>query len=99
MNEKKQYRKSPWRFLFAAIALLGGFHLIRMLWTRFLILAAGSQTLVATSEVYSVGIIGGADGPTAIFVTGPSWPAWILPCVLLAVGLFGFWRLSRCKRK
>ncbi len=37
----------------------------------------------------SVGIIGGADGPTAIFVTGPSlW--WLIPAaavVILAIVL------------
>ena len=88
-------RKNPWRLLFAAIAVLGGIQILRMLWMKFLLLSAGSQLLVTKSEVYSVGIIGGADGPTAILVAGPEWPAWVLPCALLVVGLYGFFRLRK----
>jgi len=97
MSEKKKHRKGPWRYLFAAMAAIGGFQLIRLLWTKLLLLTSGSQTTVTTSEVYSVGIIGGADGPTAILVAGPTWPIWVVPCVLLAVGIWGLWRLSKDK--
>ena len=31
----------------------------------------------------SIGIIGGADGPTAIFVTGPGPVPWILAAAVL----------------
>ncbi|MGN1345522.1 MAG: sodium ion-translocating decarboxylase subunit beta [Eubacteriales bacterium] len=31
----------------------------------------------------SIGIIGGADGPTAVFVSGSLWD-WLLPLLLLA---------------
>ena len=37
-------------------------------------------------EAYSIGIIGGADGPTAIFLTG-RFPWEILILAALAVGL------------
>ena len=51
-----------------------------------------------TSEAASVGIIGGADGPTAIFVTASAVPGlqivWLI--LLLLVGILGF---SRCKHK
>ena len=35
----------------------------------------------------SIGIIGGADGPTAIFIAGPniSWPTIALNVILIAV--------------
>ena len=98
-NKERGRRKPLWRFLFGAMAAYGGIQLIRMLWMELLLLTVGSQTLVTKSEVYSVGIIGGADGPTSILVAAPGWSVWILPCVLLTVGILGFWRLSRCKQK
>ena len=33
---------------------------------------------------HTIGIIGGADGPTAIFVTGNSLPAIVAPVILIA---------------
>lgn len=44
-------------------------------------------------EAGSVGVIGGADGPTAVFVTTQGYPVW--PTVLLLVAaIIGFllWR-------
>lgn len=42
-------------------------------------------------DASSVGIIGGADGPTAIFVTSPDWTEFLICAVivaaLLAVGI------------
>ena len=36
----------------------------------------------------SVGIIGGADGPTAVYMTGPSWKHFPLSCLApLLMGL------------
>ena len=32
-----------------------------------------SMAACGGDEAVSIGIIGGADGPTAIFVTGPDW--------------------------
>ena len=77
------------------MAACGGFQLIRLLGMKFLPLLTDIQTSVASSEVYSVGIIGGADGPTAVFVTQPVWASCVLPCILVAVGLFGFFRLRK----
>lgn len=50
-------------------------------------------------EAASTGIIGGADGPTAIFVTTPAWtrPAWM--AALLIIGIVGYLLLRRCKAK
>lgn len=39
------------------------------------------------SEASSIGIIGGADGPTAIFVSGPGWIFWVL-FALIALGAY-----------
>lgn len=35
----------------------------------------------------SIGIIGGADGPTKVFVSGPFWP-WIAGAAAIALVLF-----------
>lgn len=37
------------------------------------------------NEAASIGIIGGADGPTAIFVTGPdlSWPVIAVSAIII----------------
>jgi Na+-transporting methylmalonyl-CoA/oxaloacetate decarboxylase beta subunit len=40
-----------------------------------------------TSTAASVGIIGGADGPTAIFVTGH--PLWMIVLAVVAVVVVG----------
>lgn len=90
------YRKSPWRILFALSAVLGGAELVGSL-IAWLLYLATSDPYFAVGEAASVGIIGGADGPTAIFVTGPNWASYILPVIMLIVGILGFHRLSRCK--
>ncbi|MBR3949850.1 MAG: sodium ion-translocating decarboxylase subunit beta [Oscillospiraceae bacterium] len=102
------YRKSPWRFLFAALAAYGAWKLLPgvwvnlvylgvMLWTRFG--ETPRMAGISTTEASSVGIIGGADGPTAVFVTTPGWMHCILPVLALAVGIFGYLRLRKCRQK
>ena len=45
------------------------------------------------AEAGSVGIIGGADGPTAVFVTGSAGPgihwSWIIAAAMLILGIIG----------
>ena len=97
-DQMKEYAfvKSPWRWAFLALIAGGGIYLV--------LDGVGSIAayLLSRSLASSVGIIGGADGPTAIFVTAS--PLGILGrmlCALLVVliGTLGFRRLSRCKRK
>ena len=47
----------------------------------------------------SLGIIGGADGPTVIFVTGSVWGLLLplLALLVLGLGLFLLWRKKRKK--
>lgn len=90
------YRKSPWRWLFLALCVLSGAYLaflgaVNSFFTAFL--RPGS----------SVGIIGGADGPTAIFVTsaqrsGVDWDVVIL-LVVFVLSLVSFFLLRKCKKK
>lgn len=99
LNEQMKeyaYTKSPWRWACFAIAVLGG----------VLLVFDGITNLLAylltrsINEAGSVGIIGGADGPTAIFVTRTGGTSdafiWVL---LLVMGILGFWQLSRIKQK
>lgn len=93
LNEQmKEYtfRKSPWRWPFFALAALC---LLSLLWNVLL-----TQLLSGNN---AMGIIGGADGPTAIFVTtvtgGFPWDI-LLRAVLALLGIYGYLRLSHCRR-
>lgn len=109
LNEQMKafaYRKSPWRFLFLGLAILsGGWLVLYQLLLRFGMLLDTLKISFFPSESASVGIIGGADGPTAIFVTGTTAMGqgfdWDVPIMvlLLAVGLLGYVLLRRCRHK
>lgn len=96
-----EHRKSPWRFLFGATALVSGSWLIfygalQLYGRRFL------NNAVSFGEAATIGIIGGADGPTAIFVAGKSgFPDWdaILVAVILIGSILAWLRLCRCQKK
>ncbi len=82
-----QYRKSPWRWACLALALLS------------ILLFALQQGWIPMPIPSDVGIIGGADGPTAILVTtgdGASAQQRFIPLLLAAMGLVGFLALSKC---
>lgn len=103
LNEQMKefaYRKSPWRYVFLAAAVLSGLWLAAYRLALWLFQAIG--LMISPSEASSLGVIGGADGPTAIFITGVrsgfDWDLLIITAVL-AVGIVGFLRLRRCKPK
>lgn len=101
LNEQMKefaYRKSPWRYLFLGIAVaagvwLGGYGVMQVI--AFLLLAQ------INSDAASVGIIGGADGPTAIFLTTKAGIDWDIVIIVIALilGVVGFLRLRKCKKK
>ncbi len=96
LNEQMKdytFRKSPWRWLFLLMAglcalWLGADLLLPLLFA------------LSLGESGSVGIIGGADGPTAIFVTSAPGisPEAVIASVLLLLSLVLFFRLGRCRR-
>ena len=98
------YRKSPWRFLFGAAALLsGGWMILYVILQRFGMLLSTLQWNFSPGEAASIGIIGGADGPTSIFVTGvtstgPDWDL-ILMAAICILSILAYLRLRRCKPK
>ena len=52
------------------------------------------------AKALSIGIIGGADGPTAIFVTSPDWTKTAAALILLAAGIGGaLWLRKRGKKE
>ena len=92
-SKKKNGDKRIWRVVFAAMVLLAALQLLGFVacWLIGSVLGGISFSVPAAS----VGIIGGADGPTAIFVTGMAKPDWqlILWIVLLVVGITGLRKL------
>ena len=98
LNEQMKeyaYAKSSWRWAALAAAGISAamllFHGAQGMLVSLLNLSAGEQN--------SLGIIGGADGPTAIFVTTTWTPADMIPwLILLIMGLIGWRMLSRMKQ-
>lgn len=87
------YRRSPWRFAFLLLAVLSALWLAG--WGM-------GQAFVwsLTHQNASVGIIGGADGPTAIMVTSSGvFREGLAALILLVIGIVGFILLRRMKRK
>lgn len=89
------YRKSPWRFAFLAMACYGALEVLMGIAAKILYLSFSDPFAQASS----IGIIGGADGPTAIFVTTSVRPASFIYVILLLVGIVGYGLLCRCKKK
>ena len=95
MGKEQNGRKGPWWFVCLAAAVISGS------WLAFYgiiqLLAHG----ILEGEAASIGIIGGADGPTAVFVTtqtGFDWDVALMAAVFL-LGIGGLFILRRCKNK
>jgi len=99
-HQRKKNRKNPWRFAFGALAVFAAFKLLGYI-AAWLIGEVFGGISFPASNAASLGIIGGADGPTAVFVTAASVPVWriILMILLFAAGIRGFRRLSRCEKE
>ena len=102
LNEQMKdytYVKSPWRWVCLAI-IIGCILSLTFGGTLGVLMHVFNATLTD-----SVGIIGGADGPTAIFITtSPDYQEYIwyqagITVLILIMSVLGFWRLRRCPRK
>lgn len=91
-------RKSPWRFAALALGVLGA----------LIVLFDGVWPVALLGANASLGVIGGADGPTAIFVTsvqsaqkeiGFLSAEMLIGVLLLLAGVAGYFLLRRCPRK
>ena len=96
-NKENRGRKSPGRFAFLALALVGFWELAG----GYLMMLVLGITASFPTKASSVGVIGGADGPTAIFVTSnvQSWFHYALAILMLVVGIVGFVKLHNPKTK
>lgn len=99
LNEQMKefaWRKSKWRWAALGAAAFAGL---------MLVLHGGCGLLVSllnlsVAEQNSLGVIGGADGPTAVFVTTTWTPEDMIPWVLvLVMGLLGWRMLGRLRGK
>lgn len=91
---KEKGKKSPWRFVCWAGILYGGLELLSPLAAWLL---SYTNPIVSAGEAASIGIIGGADGPTAIFVAATGWGGHVLPVLLLVAGVLGLLWIRRSK--
>ena len=90
------YRKSPWRWVCLAVAILSGLCLAYQGLPGLLLMLFNKSYNAAAS----IGVIGGADGPTAIFVTTkPSaTPLFMIYGSFILLGLVGFLLLRKLKQ-
>ena len=98
LNEQMKdytYVKSPWHWLCFAIVVAS---VLSLAFSGTI----GLLVHLLNTSASSIGIIGGADGPTAIFVTTSQDYIWYksgITMILMIMGILGFYRLSRCPRK
>ena len=87
-------------FTFAAMAILGSLNVLSTL-AAYMIAKIWGGLSFPVSNASSIGVIGGADGPTAVFVTASMGPVWelILWIFVAAVGVFGILRIRKMKSK
>lgn len=85
------------KWICLALILAGGYELLGSVITWILSLAMTVRE-ISVGEAATIGIIGGADGPTAIFVTRPAWTGYVLPVVCLLIGIVGFLKLCKTEK-
>lgn len=81
------------RMVFSAMTILGGLNLLSFAVAWFVGNVFGGVGL-PVSEAATIGVIGGADGPTAVFITSSTGATWqfLLWVVLTAIGIYGLFR-------
>lgn len=90
------YVKSPWRWGCLALAAVSA---LAFLYKGVLNLLVAAITY---AERQNVGIIGGADGPTAIFVTQAPESAvysMLISALILVMSLVGFYSLGHMRKR
>ena len=90
------YTKSPWRWACLGLAVFSGLCLAYRGLPGLLLMLFNKANNAAT-----IGVIGGADGPTAIFVTSKTapFPSTGMYVLLLAMGIVGFLALRKIEKK
>lgn len=93
-NRNETNRKSPWRFAFAALILFTALGLA-VDFAALVIHQMGGISFSVPSAA-SIGIIGGADGPTSVLIaTGTaSWWGPVMKLLFLGIGIMGWQRFN-----
>ena len=93
MCKEENGSKSPWRFVCLAAAVISGG------WLAFYGILQLLALRALEGEAASIGIIGGADGPTAIFVTTKVGFNWNVPLMaaVFVLGIAGS-KWLRCRK-
>lgn len=103
VEKDRSRRRKLRRYLAGAAAVLSGCWLVcYTVLRRFGLLLNTLSWNIFSSEAASIGIIGGADGPTAIFVTGKpgAIPGWdVILVLLIFIGSIIAWLCLRSDRK
>lgn len=99
LNEQMKefgYSKSPWRWACLALAVVSALAFAYKGVMNLLVAA------ITYAEKQSVGIIGGADGPTAIFVTqSPESGVYsmLMSALVLVMSIVGFYFLGHMRKE
>lgn len=93
-NRKKPGPKSPWRFAFAALIVFAALGLV-VDFTALVIHQMGGISFSVPSAA-SIGIIGGADGPTSVLIatSTASWWEPVMKLIFLGIGIQGWRRMN-----
>ena len=97
MKKKNNCGKNPWRLACLGLSIVSGLLFLYSTLSRLLPLMS-----VKLNEAASIGIIGGADGPTAVFVTAPNgigYQPTTMYALLTVMGLIGFFALRKLPGK
>lgn len=96
-NRKKSKQKIFLQFMFAAMALCGAVSLLGDL-AAWVVCRMGGISFSVPSAA-TIGIIGGADGPTSVFVTASavSWWKPVFKLLALGIGILGWHSMNRRK--
>lgn len=90
-------KKKIWQLVCLALAVWGAVKVFPGIFANLLSLGLNLKANFSPNDAYSVGIIGGADGPTAIFLTGPVWAYYVIPVLAIVIGVLGYVKLKETK--
>lgn len=88
--------KKMLKILCLIVAALGGLELLGNLAASAV--AKYLTVSAVRGNMASVGIIGGADGPTAVFVTTSVGSHWLIPLAMVVLGIAGYLCLKKCNK-
>ena len=89
--------KRLWYSVFGVLTVCGTVGLAGGVVSCIATCLAGASVTIGGST--TIGIIGGADGPTAVYVAASPWKGYIISAVALVTGVVGVLVLSRRHKK